>query len=137
MILADTSAWVEYLRGTRHPADLEMQRVARGDELVVTEPVVMELLAGAGPDRRAAGLRAVLSRHLVAPVGGIETYDAAAAIFRACRRRGDTVRSSIDCLIAAVAIRVQAPILHNDRDFDVIARHTALRIHPAGEETPR
>jgi predicted nucleic acid-binding protein len=55
-------------------------------------------------------------------------YDAAAALYRTCRQKGQTVRKLIDCLIAAVAIRGDVPILHRDVDFDVLSRHTALRV---------
>lgn len=64
-------------------------------------------------------------------VGGLESYERAAAIHRRCRVRGETVRNMTDCLIAAVAIREDVPILALDRDFEVIARHTPLRLHPA------
>jgi predicted nucleic acid-binding protein len=55
-------------------------------------------------------------------------YEEAAALFRVCRRRGETVRKLIDCLIAAVAIGADIPLLHADADYEVLARHTALRI---------
>ena len=55
-------------------------------------------------------------------------YDDAASLFRRCRSEGETVRRLIDCLIAAVAIRADVPVLHRDRDFDVLARHTELQI---------
>lgn len=132
MILPDSSAWIEFLRVTGHRADRALRALAGRIDVIVTEPIVMELLAGTRSERHAARLRAVLGEYPIAPVGGLDSYEAAAAIQRACRRAGDTVRNSIDCLIAAVAIRVGASILHNDRDFDVIARHTELRIEPVG-----
>ena len=52
----------------------------------------------------------------------------AASIYRACRRIGHTVRSTNDCLIAAIAIRNDVPVLHRDRDYDVIAQITGLRV---------
>jgi hypothetical protein len=55
-------------------------------------------------------------------------YDAAATLYRTCRQRGHTVRKLIDCLIAAVAIRGDVPILHRDTDFDILAQHTALQV---------
>jgi predicted nucleic acid-binding protein len=67
---------------------------------------------------------------LLAPTGPID-YDHAAAIYRQCRREGETVRKLIDCLIGAVAIRTDTAILHRDADFDVLARHTELRIDTA------
>ena len=58
-------------------------------------------------------------------------YDDAATLYRRCRQQGETVRKLIDCLIAAVAIRGGVPVLHNDRDFDVLARHTELQLDSA------
>ena len=55
-------------------------------------------------------------------------YDEAAALYRACRGEGETVRKLIDCLIGSIAIRADAAVLHNDSDFDVLARHTELRV---------
>ena len=57
-------------------------------------------------------------------------YETAATLYRTCRRGGQTVRKLIDCLIAAVAIKADIPVLHADTDFDVLARHTRLRIEP-------
>ena len=56
-------------------------------------------------------------------------YEDAAALYRRCRREGETVRKLMDCLIAAIAIRAGVPVLHHDSDFDVLGRHTELRIH--------
>lgn len=61
-------------------------------------------------------------------VRGLVDYEEAADLYRACRGRGATVRKLIDCLIAAIAIREGATVLHNDRDFEVLAKHTRLRI---------
>lgn len=132
MTLTDTSAWVEYLRATGGPVDLAMQRLARADGILITEPVIMELVAGVRSEPRVETVRTTLAHHLIAPVGGTQTYEAAAGIYRACRTAGETVRATLDCLIAAVAIREDVPILAADRDFVVIARHTALRLHPVG-----
>jgi predicted nucleic acid-binding protein len=127
VILADTSAWVEYLRATGSPANVAL-RVLLDDELAITEPVVMEVLAGARDEHHLARLRALLGRAQLLPSTGADYLDAA-AIYRRCRQEGDTVRSLIDCLIAAVAIREDLRVLHNDSDYDVIARHARLRIH--------
>ncbi|MGZ5128372.1 MAG: type II toxin-antitoxin system VapC family toxin [Actinomycetota bacterium] len=133
MILPDSSAWIEAFRGTGSAVDLELTRLLDdGRDIAVTEPVIMELLAGA---RTATELRATRSRLLAFPmlrVDDLVTYERASAVWRACRASGEPVRNTIDCLIAAVAIREGATVLHADRDFDVIARHTDLRIEPLG-----
>ena len=76
-----------------------------------------------------AFLRGLLARATLVPVIA-EDYDHAAALYRTCRRSGETVRKLIDCLIAAVAIRSNATVLHADADFATLARHTPLALHP-------
>jgi predicted nucleic acid-binding protein len=129
--LVDSSAWIEYLRGTGGPAHRRMAELARsGAELATTEPVVMEILAGARTAHEFTRLReAMLATHML-PVSGLDDYEQAAAIHRACRTGGETVRGLIDCLVAAVAIRTDSSLLHADIDFEVIARHTPLRLEP-------
>ena len=126
MILVDTSAWIEFLRDTGSPV---CQRV---DDLLATEiatcdVVRMEVLAGGRDEQHLQQLRRLLARASTLAAEPVD-YDAAAALYRACRQRGHTVRKLIDCLIAAVAIRGNVPVLHRDADFDVLAQHTTLQI---------
>ena len=88
----------------------------------------MELLAGAQSGEERARLRARLLALPLLSVHGLVDYEEAADLYRACHSRGATVRKLIDCLIGAVAIRERATVLHNDRDFETLARHTRLRI---------
>ena len=90
----------------------------------------MELLAGAASPGERSALRARLLALPRLTVRGSADFETAADLYSTCRRRGLTVRKLIDCLIAAVAIRENATVLHHDRDFDVLARHTRLRIEP-------
>jgi predicted nucleic acid-binding protein len=129
VILADSSAWIEFLRRTGSPTNHAMRSLLEGD-LAVTEPVAMEVLAGARDERHLRELRALLGRAHLIPCTSADFFEAA-ALHRACRQSGETVRRLVDCLIAAVAIRAGVPVLHNDGDYDVLARHTTLSIHPA------
>ena len=129
MILVDTSAWIELLRTTGHPAHVTLRHhLERGAPIAISEPIIMELLAGVAVAAERSRLRARLLALPRLPVRGLADFEAAADLYRVCRSRGATVRKLIDCLIAAVAIRERATLLHNDRDFDVLARHTRLRI---------
>ena len=87
----------------------------------------MEILAGARSRGEGSRLRARLVALPRLTVRGLADFESAAELYRACRDRGGTVRKLIDCLIAAVAVRENATLLHNDRDFEVLARHTRLR----------
>lgn len=131
MILIDTSAWVEFLRDTGSPACEAVDGLlARG--AAISDPIAMEVLAGARDDHHLRQLRGLLGRTELLGCRS-DDYERAALLHRTCRARGETVRRLIDCLIAAVAIRHAVPILHADRDFDTLARHTPLALHlPTG-----
>jgi predicted nucleic acid-binding protein len=87
----------------------------------------MELLAGASNDELTR-LGRLLGRFELLPVQGLADYEAAAGLYRRCRRAGETVRKLTDCLIAVVAMRAGAALLHQDQDFEAIARHAPLRV---------
>lgn len=127
MILIDTSAWVEFLRGTDSPVCDAVDRLL-DDDLATCDAISMELLAGARDEQQLHQLRGLLARTTMLPTAPAD-YELAAALYRACRSRGDTVRKLIDCLIGAIAVRADVEILHNDADFEVLARHTDVRTH--------
>lgn len=128
-VVVDTSAWIEFLQATGSPAHLRLLEAIEGEvPIVVPEVVRMELLIGGTSEEWAARRRRMLDAFDVEPALLLEDSEQAAAIHRACRRGGDTVRNLIDCQVAATAIRLGLPVLHRDRDFDLIARHTRLGV---------
>lgn len=129
MILVDTSAWVEFLRDTGSPACIRVDDLLAGD-IASCHPIRMEVLAAARDESHLQDLRGLLARTSVLPTLPSD-YEDAASLYRMCRRRGETVRKLIDCLIAAHAIRARLPLLHADGDFDVLARHTPLLLDAA------
>ncbi len=90
----------------------------------------MELLAGNLSPYELLGLRARLLSFPVLELGGLAGFERAADLFRACRAAGETVRELADCLIAVPTIDADATLLCADRDFEVLARHTPLRLEP-------
>lgn len=129
MIVVDTSAWIEFLRGTGSPVQLTVRRLLdAGERLATTEVVVMEVLAGARDAAHEDRLRRLVLGCELLPLAGLSDYEDAASLYRRCRRAGATLRSLTDCLIAVVVIRAGAEILHSDRDFDAIARHAPLNL---------
>ena len=128
MILVDTSAWIELLRATGHPAHVTLRHhLAQRSPIATTEPIIMELLAGVRSRREHSRIRTRLLGLPQLTVRGLADFEAAAELYRACRSKGATVHKLMNCLIAAVAIRENATILHNDDDFEVLVRHTRLR----------
>jgi len=126
MTLIDTSAWIEFLRDTGSSVCVRVDELLDA-EIATCHPIRMEVLAGARGESHLNDLRRLLARASLIPTEPTD-YEDAAALYRTCRRGGETVRKLIDCLIAALAIRVDIPVLHADTDFDVISRHSALRI---------
>lgn len=129
VIVVDSSAWIEFLRDTGSPVCVTVYDLLDGG-VAICDAISMEILAGARDEHHLAQLRGLLGRATVLPTTPID-YDQAAALYRTCRRRGETVRKLIDCLIASVALRAGAEVLHADADFTALARHTPLRLHAA------
>lgn len=128
-MIVDTSAWVEYLRGTGSPVHVRLRdEIERGGAVLVPELVVMEILVGASDDRAARHLRRFLHSFDVIALAPLVDSERAAGLHRQCRAAGQTVRNMVDCLIAAVAVRLGEPVLHLDRDFDVLASVTELDV---------
>ena len=123
MILADTSAWVEYDRGTGSNVDRRMaELIGNEGPLAVTEPVVMEVAAGARTNDGEAQLRRLLLRFELLAFDATVDFDGATKVYRQCRQAGVTPRGLIDCMIAAVALRHEATLLAADADLERVAQ---------------
>jgi predicted nucleic acid-binding protein len=128
MILIDTSAWIEYFHATGSAAAVEVRRLLseQPNQVAMCEPIAMEILAGAIEERTHASLEQLANGLPSLSVDNALDFRIAASMYRAARRTGQTIRSLNDCLIAAVAMRHGARIVHQDKDFDVIAGMTKL-----------
>jgi predicted nucleic acid-binding protein len=126
VILVDTSVWIEFFRD-RHLIDLGA--IASDEEILTCLPVVQEVLQGL---RDEAAFRTARSALLAMPIlespMSSDVFLVGADLYRRARRAGFTVRSSIDCLIAACALRHDVEVFHVDRDFDALARVSPLRV---------
>ena len=121
MLIADSSAWVEYLRGTGSPAHLALRDAVTRDEVVVPEPVKAELLVRARSNDELRALRRMLEHFEVMLITPRDDLDQAVALHLQCRSVGVTPRGLVDCTIAAMAVRSGLPLLHHDRDFAALA----------------
>lgn len=125
MLLVDTSAWIEVFR---RPARIEIGRLGDLDEIVTCLPVIQEVLQGFTDEAAFRTARdAMWSFPVVESPLGADVFEEAVALYRAARRAGLTVRSGVDCLIAACALRHALTVVHVDRDFDLIARVSPLQ----------
>jgi predicted nucleic acid-binding protein len=134
VIVVDTSAWIELFRGRSHPVTAALEGlIERRADIAITEVVLMEALAGAPSVEALTRIRAQLVGLPILRLEGLADFEEAALLYRVCRSAGHTLRNQVDCLIAVPAIHHGASILHNDRDFDTIAQHSALKL----ETVPR
>ena len=125
MILVDTSVWVQVFRRSR-PIDLEA--VASFDEVVTCLPVIQEVLQGFGQEAafRTARTAMLALPRVESPLPESLVLEAV-ALYRGARRTGLTIRSSVDCLVAACALRHDLEVLHHDRDYTALAEIAPLR----------
>lgn len=129
LIIVDSSAWIEYLRATDSPVDRCLRTLLKDKQPLATTGVVMlEVLAGARDEPHARKLSRLLGRCKLLACEEPSDHEAAAGLYRACRREGLTIRRPPDLLIATIAIRTDTPLLHLDADFDAIARQAPLRV---------
>jgi predicted nucleic acid-binding protein len=129
VILADTSAWVEYDRATGSAVHRRVaQLIAAEGPLAVTEPVIMEVLAGARSDQRALDLRRLLLRFRLLTFDAASDFEAAARMYRRCLGVGFTPRGMVDCLIAAVAWRHGASLLAQDVDLQRLGQIVGIEL---------
>jgi predicted nucleic acid-binding protein len=127
--LIDSSAWIELFRASRSPTHERLkQLISAGEEMETTEPVAMELLAGARSARDRRRIKGALAACRLVSVDNASDWEDAAALYQRCRLSGETPRRLLDCLIAAVAIRAGVPVLARDRDYELIARHSSLEL---------
>jgi predicted nucleic acid-binding protein len=125
VFLVDTSAWIEVFR----KGGLALDDVAPLDEVVTCLPVIQEVLSGFRDERAYRTAKdALLSLPIVDAPMSADVFVAAADLYRAARRRGLTVRSGVDCLIAASALRHGLTVAHRDRGFDALARVAPLTV---------
>jgi hypothetical protein len=129
MILVDTSVWIDFLRSADSVQRHVLRRLIEEDEdICITGIILTEILQGVRHDKHFQKVKDYLLEFPLYNPKGIETYISAAALYRRCRRRGKTVKRTIDCLIAAICIENKLTLLHKDSDFDQIAKCTELEV---------
>ena len=126
MIVVDSSVWIDFLNGRNAPHVRQLHTVLVTDEIIVGDLMLCEVLQGLDGERAAQDVGALLRRFEIVPMAGETIAVAAARNFRSLRRRGVTVRKTIDLLIGTWCIENQRPLLHNDSDFRPMARHLGL-----------
>jgi predicted nucleic acid-binding protein len=128
-IIVDTSVWVDFLNGSVNFQSQKLKQLIKDDEPVYLLPVIIqEILQGIRSDANFENILNILDGFPVITFDPIQAAIGAARLYRDLREKGITIRKSNDCLIAYVAIMTDSEILYKDRDFDLIAAHSSLKV---------
>ncbi len=132
MLLVDSSVWIDWLRGSDTDAVRFVQAREAQEELALTQMIYLEVLQGVSSEHQFVATQKVLgAQTILSPLDELETFEAAAQLYRRARRQGLTIRKSTDCLIAAIALEHDALLVHNDRDFLALAQVVPhLQVYP-------
>ena len=126
--------WISYFRGEDNPeADLLSEALERDEDVCISGIILTEVLQGIRHDAEYQTVRLALEKLILLPMPN-KAYLLAADIYRQARLGGETVRNTIDCLIAACAITHHVWLVQRDKDFEVIARYSKLKLVRAGQQ---
>jgi hypothetical protein len=130
VIVVDSTVWIDFLEGRGTGFDRHLTELVEDDApIALVDIVYTEVLQGIRDEVMYQRMRVSLRAHPILRPRGLETFETAANLYRTARRRGLTIRRSVDCLIAATCLEAGAEIFHNDRDFDALARVSNLMIY--------
>lgn len=127
MILVDSSVWIDYFRGKETPQTAALDRLLGEEPLAIGDLILTEVLQGFESNREFNTVRKLLGELDLVTLGSFDIAMQAAKNFRILRKRGITVRKTIDTIIATRCIESHYTLLHSDRDFDAFEKHLGLR----------
>jgi len=128
MVLVDTTVWIDFFADRNDPHVATLQDLIENEEdLSLCGVILAEVLQGIRSDADFVKTKRYLGDLIFLPMRQA-TFLRAAELYRSLRKKGITIRKPVDCMIASVAIEYDIQLLHNDRDFDHIAKRSKLRI---------
>jgi hypothetical protein len=128
MILVDSSVWIDYFNGTPTPQTDYLDNFLGSKPLLVGDLILAEVLQGFRQDRDFEVARSALLKFDPVPILSVSWAVKSAQNFRTLRKKGISVRKTIDCLIATFCIETQTDLLHSDRDFDPFEEYLGLSV---------
>jgi predicted nucleic acid-binding protein len=135
MILVDSSVWISFFNAQQNfQAEVLKTSIARDEDVCLSVHILMEILQGFRADKEFQKVYGYLRMFPIVDIDGMSSYVAAAQIYRRCRKKGITIRTGMDCIIAQTAIENDLVLLHDDADFDRISSVVSLKIYPGIHE---
>ena len=132
MVLIDTTVWVDFFAGRQLPHVTALERLIKGrEDICICSIILTEVLQGIREKNEFRKTKDLFNTMIFLPMP-YSVFLGAAEIYRTLRRKGITIRNSIDCMIGSVAIENDIILLHNDRDYIPIERHLGLKVMTSG-----
>lgn len=129
MLLVDTSVWIDFLKGIGSPHRKILHELIEDDEdIAITGIVLTEILQGIKSDFHYKQVKEYLLEFSMYEPSGVETFIMASNLYRNCRKRGKTVRTTVDCIISAICIENNLTLLHKDSNYDSISANSELKV---------
>lgn len=130
-LLFDTTVWIDFLNRKNTPtADLLEKAILEDQQVFLTPTILQEILQGIRDDSKYERIKETLSYFTILQLPHVPAAIAAAQLYRSLRKKGATIRKSNDCLIAHYALEFKLTLVHTDTDFDLIAKHSRLKVYP-------
>jgi predicted nucleic acid-binding protein len=129
-VIVDTSVWIDGFNPKIQTPEKEMliQLIQNDNPIYLCPVIYQEILQGVREEKTFQQIKSILQQYRMIPVDIMQVTDCAVDLYRRLRKKGITIRKSMDCLIASYAIITETPLLHNDADFTQIAKGSALKI---------
>ena len=129
-VIVDTSVWVDGFSPKRQTPEKEllMQMIQRDDPIFLCPVIYQEILQGIREDKTFEQIKIILNQYRMVNIDILYITDYAVDLYRHLRKKGITIRKSVDCLIASYAILADMCLLHSDSDFVQIARESRLKL---------
>ncbi len=132
MLVVDTTVWVDYFNGQINPETEYLDHALAEELILVGDLILAETLQGFRSDKDFMQAQAALSKFEQAEMVNIQLAQQSAKHYRTLRKKGITVRKTIDCLIATFCIAENHTLLHRDTDFDAFEEHLGLNVVHVG-----
>ncbi len=127
-LIFDTSVWIDFLRNKRCAgADLLTEYISNNHPIILIPTIVQGVLQGIRDDSQYEHIKDILSYFTILQIPPLQAAFGAAELYRFLRKKGLTIRKSNDCLIAFYAIDSSISLVHSDKDFEIISRHSKLK----------
>lgn len=131
MIVTDTSVWIDFFKGKGSRGRALSHLIEDEEDIAITEIILTEILQGIRKEKDYEEVKKYLLEFPIYKPKGVQTYLSAAKIYRDCRKKGKTVRKTVDCIISAICIENNLTLFHKDKDFEQIASVAPLKCYNA------